>query len=217
MQQKTEMEKVEDQKDPPIKSDKETETEQEQSAGLIEPDPILKAFADVHTMNKALELLELSDEDKPKKSIAVESEIDMGIGVMKVQEYDLKQLNKKDHKFSCSYEGCDEFFPTQGQLNNHLQAVHKASFKCSKYDKSYDTANRLNKHYHKHFKFTNAFSVCGKTFQFPKQLKTHEGKHTDSLVRKYVCPTGGCNKVLLSKQGLEAHRKIHDEQEFPCD
>ena len=37
-------------------------------------------------MDQALELLELSDEDKPKKSIAVESEIDMGIGVMKVQE-----------------------------------------------------------------------------------------------------------------------------------
>ena len=157
LQQKTETEKVEDQKDPPIKSDKETETEQQQSAdkkreakptGLIEPDPILKAFANVHTMDQALELLDISDEDKPKKSIAVESEIDTGIGVMKVQEYALKQPNKKDHKFSCSYEGCDEFFPTQGQLNKHLQAVHKAAFKCSKCDKSYDTANGLNKHYH---------------------------------------------------------------------
>ena len=168
-------------------------------------------------MDQALELLDISDEDKPKKSIAVESEIDTGIGVMKVQEYGLKQPNKKDCKFSCSYEGCDEFFPTQGQLNKHLQAVHQAAFKCSKCDKSYDTANGLNKHYHKHFKFSNVCSVCGKTFQFPKQLKTHEGKHTDSLVGKYVCPTGGCNKVLLSKQGLEAHCKIHEEQEFPCD
>ena len=105
LQQKTETEKVEDQKDPPIKSDKETETEQQQSAdkkreakptGLIELDPIFKAFANVHTMDQALELLDISDEDKPKKSIAVESEIDMGIGVMKVQEYALKQLNKKD-------------------------------------------------------------------------------------------------------------------------
>ena len=225
LQQNTETEKVEDRKDPSIKSDKETESEQQQSAekkreakptGLIEPAPILKAFANVHTMDQALELLDISDEDKPKKSIAVESEIDTGIGIMKVQEYGLKQLNKKDRKFSCSYEGCDEFFPTQGQLNKHLQAVHKAAFKCSKCDKSYDTANGLNKHYHKHFKFSNVCSVCGKTFQFPKQLKTHEGKHTDSLVGKYVCPTGGCNKVLLSKQGLEAHHKIHEAQEFPC-
>ena len=38
-----------------------------------------------------------------------------------------------------------------------------------------------------------------------------------TLTALYVCPTGGCNKVLLSKQGLEVHHKIHDEKEFPCD
>ena len=60
-------------------------------------------------------------------------------------------------------------------------------------------------------------SNCGKTFQFPKQLKTHKGKHTDSLVSKYVCSEGGCNKVLLWKQGLEVDQKVHEEKEFPCD
>ena len=213
---------VED-KDNAIKSEKETETKTEEKereakpAGLTEPDPILKAFANVHTMEEALQLLDVSDEEKPRKSIAVESKIETDIGVMNMKEYGLKPTQKKDQKFTCAYDDCDEYFGTQGQLNSHLQTVHKATFKCPKCDKSYDTANGLNKHFHKHFKFTNICLHCGKTFQFPKQLKTHEGKHTDSIVGKYVCPTGGRNKVLLSKQGLDAHRKLHEEKEFPCD
>ena len=185
---------------------------------LIEPDPILKAFTNVKNMDEALELLDISDDEKPKKSIAVETKIETGLGVMQVKEYGLKPTQKKDRKFSCTFnEDCEEYFPTQGQLNNHLQTVHKASFPCSKCEKKYDTANGLNKHYHKHFKFNNTCSHCGKTFQFPKQLSIHEGSHTDSLAGKYICPTGGCSKVFLSKQGLEAHRKIHEAKEYPCD
>ena len=124
----------------------------------------------------------------------------------------------KDRKFSCTFnEHCEEYFPTQGQLNQHLQKVHKASFPCLKCDKKYDTANGLNKHFHKQFKFTNICFHCRKGFQFPKQLTIHEGSHTDSLASKFVCPTGGCSKVFLSKQGLEAHRKIHENKEYICD
>ena len=36
------------------------------------------------------------------------------------------------------------------------------------------------------------------------------------MVGKYKCPTRDCGKVLLSKQGLEAHQKIHDEQKLEC-
>ena len=78
-------------------------------------------------------------------------------------------------------------------------------------------ANRLNKHYKKHFKFTNICSECGKGFQFPKQLTIHERKHTNSRVGKFVCPTGGCNKVLLSKESLKAYQRIHKGLKFECD
>ena len=92
---------VED-KDNAIKSEKETETKTEEKereakpASLTEPDPILKAFANVHTMEEALQLLDVSDEEKPRKSIAVESKIDTDIGVMNVKEYGLKPTQKKD-------------------------------------------------------------------------------------------------------------------------
>ena len=83
--------KVEEIKDTPIKSEKETETDKQTSddktreakpMSLTKPDPILKAFASVHTMKEALDLLEVSDDDKPRKSIAVESNIETDIGVM---------------------------------------------------------------------------------------------------------------------------------------
>ena len=35
-------------------------------------------------------------------------------------------------------------------------------------------------------------------------------------VGKYPCLTRDCKKVLLSKQGLEAHQKIHEEKEYIC-
>ena len=187
-------------------SDNDTKSRQAKPLGLIETDPILKAFANVHNMDEALELLDISDNEKPKKYIAVETKIETDIGVMNIKEYGLKPTQKHDRQFSCSFnEDCNKYFSTQGQLNKHLQTVHKASFPCLKCDKIYDTVNGLNKHFHKHFKFNNICSHCGKGFQFPKQLSIHEGSHTDSLVGKFVCPTGGCSKVFLSKQGLEAH------------
>ena len=71
-------------------------------------------------MDEALQQLDVSDKEKPQKSIAVESQIETGLGVIKVQEYGLKPPHKKDRKFTCSYEACDQYFPTQGQLNSHL-------------------------------------------------------------------------------------------------
>ena len=141
---------------------------------LLEPDPILKAFEKVHTVEEAVALLDVSDEEKPQKSIAVETNIETEVGVMNVKVIGLKPQHKKERKFTCPQEGCEEFKPTQGELNVHLQKVHHATFPCSKCDKKYNTANGLNKHFKKHFKFTNICSVCQKGFQFAKQLSIHE-------------------------------------------
>ena len=183
---------------------------------LLEPDPNLKAFEKVHTVEEAVALLEVSDDEKPRKSIAVETKIETSDGVMNVKLIGLKAPNKKDRKFTCPREGCQEFRPTQGELNSHLQKIHKATFPCSKCEKKYETANGLNKHFKKHFKFTNICRVCNKGFQFLKQMKTHKGIHREDNVGKYPCLTRDCKKVLLSKQGLEAHQKIHEEKEYIC-
>ena len=114
-------------------------------------------------------------------------------------------------------DGCDEHRTSQGQINLHLQKDHKASFTCSKCPKFFATANGRDKHFKKHFKYTNICSVCKKGFQFPGQLTVHERSHSESTQGKFICLTRDCNAVLLSKQNLTAHQKIHDEGEFPCD
>ena len=91
---------------------------------------------------------ETADDEKPRKSIAVETKIEASDGVMNVKVIGLRKPVKNDRKFSCAFDdNCEEFFTTQGELNKHLQSVHKATFKCPKCEHTYDTAN---KYYKKH-------------------------------------------------------------------
>ena len=184
---------------------------------LKEKDPILDAFKDVQNEEELKTLLEPSDDESNKKSIAVEETIDTNDGAMLVKSYGLKRNNKTDRNFKCQEVNCLEVKKTQGELNKHLQFDHKISFKCFVCDRMYDTANGRSKHYKKHFKFNNTCSECGYSCQFPAQMNVHKLKHTTDITGKFPCPTRGCSKVLLSKATLDAHRKIHEETRHPCD
>ena len=113
----------------------------------MKPDPILKAFEKVHTVEEAIALLDVSDDGKTHKSIAVETKIETYDCIMNAKLIGLKAPNKRDQKFTCPQVGCQEFRPTQGELNSHLQRVHKATFPCSKCEKKYEMVNGLNKHF----------------------------------------------------------------------
>ena len=184
---------------------------------LKEQDPILDVFKDVQNEEDLKTLLEPSDDENNKKSIAVEETIDTNDGAMVVKSYRLKRHNKADRNFKCQEVNCSEVKKTQGELNKHLQFDHKITFKCFVCDQMYDTANGRSKHYKKHFKFNNHCSECSYSCQFPAQMNVHECKHTTDNTGKFPCPTRGCSKVLLSKATLDAHRKIHDETRHACD
>ena len=184
---------------------------------LKEQDPILDAFKDVQNEEDLKTLLEPSDDENNKKSIAVEETIDTNDGTMVVKSYGLKRNNKADRNFKCQEVNCSEVKKTQGELNKHLQFDHKITFKCFVCDRMYNTANGRSKHYKKHFKFNNHCSECGYSCQFPAQMNVHKCKHTTDNMGKFPCPTRGCSKVLLSKATLDAHRKIHDETRHACD
>ena len=184
---------------------------------LKEQDPILDAFKDVQNEEDLKTLLEPSDDENNKKSIAVEETIDTNDGAMVVKSYGLKRNNKADRNFKCQEVNCSEVKKTQGELNKHLQFDHKITFKCFVCDRMYDTANGRSKHYKKHFKFNNHCLECGYSCQFPAQMNVHKCKHTTDNTGKFPCPTRGCSKVLLSKATLDAHRKIHDETRHACD
>ena len=128
---------------------------------LKEQDPILNAFKDVQNEDDLKTLLETSDDENNKKSIAVEQTIDTNDGAMLVKSYRLKRNNKADRNFKCQEVNCSEVKKTQGELNKHLQFDHKITFKCFVCDRMYDTVNGRSKHYKKHFKFNNTCLECG--------------------------------------------------------
>ena len=181
---------------------------------LKEKDPILDAFKDVQNED---ELKTLLAPDDNTKSIAQKETIETDDGSMLLKSYGLKRTNKKNRNFACQEEGCAEVKKTQGELNRHLQFDHKLTFKCYVCDRLYDTANGRDKHFKKHYKFNNTCSECGYSCQFPGQMTVHKRKHTIDNAGKFPCPTRGCNKVLLSKATLDAHRKIHEDIKHVCE
>ena len=134
------------------KSDEDTQKQNRagKPKNLEEADPILKAFAETHNLEEAHKLLDASDDEK-KPSIVVETNIETENGNINLKMIGLLKNNKKEQKFKCTVDNCDESRSTQGQINIHLQKDHKASFQCSKCDKFYETANGRDKHYKKHF------------------------------------------------------------------
>ena len=184
---------------------------------MKEKDPILDALKKVDDKVDLQILLDPSDNDIKKKSIAVEENISTDDGVVNVKSYGLKRnYGQKHRKFPCSEENCSEVKNTQGEFNQHLQYDHKRTFKCSLCDRTYDTANGCDKHYKKHFKYNNICNVCKYSCQFPDQLTVHMRKHTEDSAGKFPCPTRGCSSVLISKTNLVAHQKIHENNKFTC-
>ena len=116
---------------------------------LKEQDPILNAFKDVQNEEDLKTLLEPSDDENNKKSIAVEETIDTNDGAMVMKSYGLKRNNKADRNFKWQEVNCSEVKKTQGELNKHLQFDHKITFKCFVCDWMYVTANGRSKHYKK--------------------------------------------------------------------
>ena len=155
---------------------------------LKEQDPILDAFKDVQNEEHLKTLLEPSDDENKKKSIAVEETIDTNDGAMLVKSYGLKRNNKADRNFKCQEVNHSEVKKTQGELNKHLQFDHKITFKCFVCDWMYDTANGRSKHYKKHFKFNNTCLECDYSCQFPAQMNVHKCKHTMDNTGKFSFP-----------------------------
>ena len=102
---------------------------------------ILDAFKDVQNEEELKMLLQPSDDEQSKKSIAVEETISTGDGAMVVKSCGLKRNNRKERRFACQEHNYLEVKTTQGELNKHLQFDHKLSFKCFVCDEIYDTAN----------------------------------------------------------------------------
>ena len=54
--------------------------------------------------------------------------------------------------------------------------------------------------------------LCGQVCWIPSRLTTHLRTHLN--IRLYECSK--CDKSFTQKQGLEAHKSVHDDISFTC-
>ena len=79
--------------------------------------------------------------------------------VFKTVEYKLKRKYVKPRRFSCA--GCDSFFSTQKELNEHFRISHPP-VKCDICEKFFDTPAAMLRHKYKHYEYmyeTHALGV----------------------------------------------------------
>ncbi|KAM9959109.1 hypothetical protein ACTFIR_000163 [Dictyostelium discoideum] len=92
----------------------------------------------------------------------------------------------------CMFPGCKEKFVTLLELQKHRKTSHTITYNCDQ---------------------------CSSVFKSSSKLSEHKRVHIDIEKRKaFHCTHEGCDKVYLTKSGLDSHIKsIHLKQSFTCE
>lgn len=114
---------------------------------------------------------------------------------------------------SIQCERCQKMFSTNGNLKNHILAIHENNrpFHCSfkGCEKSYSNKSRLIVHERTHTGIRPFIcQICYKTFNEKGNLKTHLGFHLNQ--RPFICYE--CNKSYKTNGHLKDHIEIHHLQ-----
>ena len=108
----------------------------------------------------------------------------------------------------CTCHG--EYFDTNDQLRMHY-VIHQGRHFCEICSKSYANKSNLQEHVNTHYGtfITCKFEGCKKRFTSSRGYDLHVLKH-----ESHTCQF--CQKVLPSKEKLEAHVIVHASPKFKC-
>ena len=129
-----------------------------------------------------------------------------------------------DQSLSCRFPDCEQTFPTQKFMWEHMLHIHKVNkdswqsqrFQCNDCEKVFNRKDRLKEHKIKHVEEKPFLcAICQKCFKNKKGLYFHTLRHQGAL--DFKC--SDCDKSYVSKSQLKLHiSATHTFQDkFKCD
>ena len=140
------------------------------------------------------------------------------VHIFNVQSHVLKRRHLKAY-LKCRVPGCCMAYVTFNSVRSisahHLLHHPSVTYRCPKCTKVALTPNSLRLHMYCHEDKQFQCEVCMKKFVYQSKLKQHKRMHT--IMKKYECFHGGCNKKYKHPQDLIRHILIHQDKTYECD
>ena len=140
------------------------------------------------------------------------------VHIFNVQSHVLKRRHLKAY-LKCRVPGCCMAYVTFNSVRSisahHLLHHPSVTYRCPKCTKVALTPNSLRLHMYCHEDKQFQCEVCRKKFVYQSKLKQHKCMHT--IMKKYECFHGGCNKKYKHPQDLIRHILIHQDKSYECD
>lgn len=116
-----------------------------------------------------------------------------------------------DHRYPCSWTGCDKTFVAKHSVNMHVRNVHVSqSVECRQCGKSYSNEENLKVHVrtvHSAVSTPCTWPGCRRVLSSERQMQSHYLKHSEKPKK---CPWQDCNSVLKNSSVLRMHmKKMH--------
>ena len=116
-----------------------------------------------------------------------------------------------DHRYPCTWTGCDKTFVAKHSVNMHVRNVHVSeSVECGQCGKSYSNEENLKVHVrtvHSAVSTPCTWPGCRRVLSSERQMQSHYLKHSEKPKK---CPSKDCNSVLKNSSVLRMHmKKMH--------
>ena len=127
----------------------------------------------------------------------------------------LQQHGKEMDLFEKRCDTCDKIFTSKWELEVH-KFKHEERYECNVCNKTFASPICLTRHKEDVYRSLKKFKcyICDSAFKSSIQMAQHI-KIVHNRTKEYECEV--CSSVFYSLSKLNCHRKVHDQNQVPCD